>query len=61
MAHGPKEQLVAAWVPSEFKEAVRSVAKAADTSESEILRRGLAHELIGVAEAPPEDEETSNG
>ncbi len=59
MAHKPEDKLVAAWVPGPFKDAVQATAKAAGTSESEVLRRGLTRELIDVSESPEEDEEGS--
>jgi hypothetical protein len=55
VAHRPNEKLVAAWTPAEFHQAVRAAAKAAGVSQSEIVRRGIARELIGVAEEPPEE------
>ena len=55
MAHRDDERLAAAWIPESFADAVHAVAKAAGVSKSEVIRRGIAAQLLSVAEAPSEE------
>ena len=60
MVHRDDERLAAAWIPESFADAVHAVAKAAGVSKSEVIRRGITRELIGVSE-PPKKEEAEGG
>jgi len=56
VAHRTDEKLVSAWTPEGFHASLAAVAEAAGVSQSDIIRAGIAKQLIGVAE-PPEHEE----
>lgn len=55
MPRRPGEQLVSAWVSSEFKEAVVLLAAATDKSQSDLMREGLAAVAVGAARPEKSD------